>query len=89
MKKGHPKKQNPFSIVLTIGERKYEESGKNLIEAIEKLKPEKISGKTIISVKHGDKIHEFPFYRVFFLKRLMMNKTAREIFQKRALMFLQ
>mgnify|MGYP001608982496 CR=1 FL=1 len=89
MKRGRPKKQDPFSIVLKIGEKKYEESGKNLVEAIEKLKPEKITGKTIISIKHGNKSHEFPFHRVFFLKKLIMNKTARELFAKRALMFLQ
>lgn len=89
MKKILKEKAEDFSIILTVGGKKYKKKGHTLVEAIEKLKPEKIAGKTIISVKYKGIVKEFPFYRTAFLKKIMINSLARKLFEKRCMYFFQ
>lgn len=84
----HEEKQNVYSIVLDIGGTKYETSGETISEAIAKLSPAKLGGKSIVTVTREDKNYSFPIVP-FQLRRLLVNKMYQAIFQKRIEPFLK
>ena len=85
-KKKSPKSRSTKSNVLVsliAPDQTYKATAPTIIEALEKLKvPTYFKGKSIIRVTSGKMSSEITAYP-FFLRRLFVNRIAREILQKR------
>ena len=79
-KKVAEKKQPEYSIVLNCG-KLYEVSGETVLECLEKLTPEAVKTRSVLTFKKGTK----SFIRNLVpiqMKRLMINPVFRQIIAK-------
>jgi len=79
-----------FSLSLNLGELHYKAKGESVVEAMEKLNVDrfKIRGFGIFILKSGNKKAELK-YTPFQIRRILVNKIAALIFEKRILMMLK
>lgn len=71
-----------FFVELKLHNETYKAEGNNLVEAIEKIKPEIVKCEGTLKVKKGKLKAEIVLYPRF-IKRLLVNGTYREIIAKR------
>ena len=73
------KKQKPYAATLTLGDKTYKGDGPTAFDALASLpKPQKIVGKGVFTLSHGDKKVQQTFWPVR-LKRLFWNKTYQAV----------
>ena len=90
VKVGKPK-QDAFSVLLVIGNGRFEAGGETILEALNKFSIESIGdlgAGGILTVKKGDGKYELGF-TPFQFRMLLANPDARAIFEQKALMLLQ
>lgn len=83
-------KSKKFKLSLDFGDLHYQAKGDSVIEAMENLKVDRfhIQGFGIFTLESGKKKAELK-YTPFLIRRLLVNRTSRELFQKRILLNLK
>ena len=71
-----------YSVSLSILGKETKLQGNSLVEIFDLIKPEVVKGKAIMTIKKGNLKAEHMFYP-HQLKRLMVNKTMKQIWEKR------
>jgi len=78
-----PASSKAISLSLVTPDKTYRAKADTIVDALEQLKvPQYFKGKCVIRVKSGKRKSEVMAYP-FFLRRLFVNRIAREILQKR------
>lgn len=75
-------KDGLFTLTLILADKTYIEKADSILEAINAISPDPIKTRGIFTVTDGKMTAERTFY-VAQLKKLLANKTAKEIFAKR------
>lgn len=88
LKKPLMKKQNSYSVVLQMGDFKLEAVGGTVAEAISKMKPPRLIGRINITVSNGKATHTFVYVKPILAMKVFVNKEFRDLFDKRARIFL-
>lgn len=73
-----------FTLTLTLADRVYSENSDKILDALNNLSPDLIKTRGTFSITDGTRTVERTFY-VAQLKKLLANRTAKEIFEKRTL----
>lgn len=77
-----------FTVSLQVAQDSYSATGETVIEALDKLKPPHIKARGLFVVKYGKKQSEFQMIPAL-VKKLFINNTFKEIFQKRMISLLK
>lgn len=80
------KKTGIYKLILRVNEQTFERSGDDS-SIFEGIDIQKLTTKAVVTIEKGDKTHEFIMTPVV-LKRMLVNKTAREIQFKKMSMYL-
>ena len=75
-------KTNQYIVILNLAGIKYKAKADTILEGLEMLKPELIKSCGILKVKKG-KLETEILMRPLQIKRFLVNKTYREILDKR------
>jgi len=75
-------KTNQYIVILNLAGIEYEVKADTILKGLEMLKPELIKSCGILKVKKG-KLETEILMRPLQIKRLLVNKTYREILDKR------
>jgi hypothetical protein len=71
-----------YSVTLLLGGKEHRIEADTIFDAVSQFSPDLIKGRGIITVLHGALKSEVTLHPLQ-LRRLFVNKTARELFQKR------
>jgi len=86
IKKEKKKKPIPKAeVCLILGDKKYNSSAETIEEALENLKVDKITTWGVFRIKTSDGGSTEMRFKPVMIKRFLINRIARQIFQKRAL----
>jgi hypothetical protein len=78
-------KSPQYKVSLKLGDLTFTKIASSIVAALEKMEPKHLSkAKGVLTVSSGGLKTEMLMYPPQ-LKRLFINKTAREMFQKRAI----
>jgi len=75
-------KINQYIVILNLAGIEYKAKSDTILEGLEMLKPELIKSRGILKIKKGKLETEILMWPIQ-VKRLLINKTYREILQKR------
>jgi len=81
-------KQKLFTVCLQVAKDHYSATGKNVVEALDKIQPPHIKAKGLFVVSHDGKQSQFQMYPAE-IKKLLINKTFKVVFEKRMLLMLK
>lgn len=84
-----PRKFPPkYKLSLKLPDKTYTNSAATIVEALEVLNPEHLKSKVIVGVQYGTKYAEVLLWPRM-MKKLLVNKIFKELFQKRMILALK
>ena len=81
-------KQKLFTVCLTVAKDHYSATGKNVVLALDNIKPPHIKAKGLFVVSYEGKQSQFQMYPAE-IKKLLINKTFKVVFEKRMITMLK